>query len=78
MGYSLVFLLISLTPVEHLCSGLAAADTGQICSRLFAELPSVQPCACFALAVLPVVLLRKKHPSAAGTNDLTNRVNIPL
>lgn len=55
---------------------LSAAGTDKVRPCLLTELSSVQPCTCFALAVLPVVLLGVKHPPAAGADDPADRIGV--
>jgi len=55
---------------------LSTTGAYNVRSCLLTELSSVKPCACFALAVLPVVLLGIKHAPAAGTDNPADRIGI--
>ena len=54
-----------------------AAGADHICSFLSTQLLSVQSCAGFALAVLTAMLLGVEDPSAAGADELADRIDIP-
>jgi len=56
--------------------GLSAASAYSVRPCLLTELSSVKPCACFAMAVLPVVLLGVKHAPAAGADDPADRIGV--
>ena len=57
--------------------GFSATSTDKVRPCLLTELSSVEPCTCFALTVLSVVLLGVKHTPAAGADDPANGLYIP-
>jgi len=58
--------------------GLSAAGAYYILSCLLTVLSSVEPCACFTLAILSATLLGVKHPTAARADDPADGIGVLL